>query len=84
VVAGYTDSVGHEDYDYELGQRRATSVAGYLVGKKGLDPMQMRVVSYGARKPVADNSTRKSRAHARIQLNSLKMSDNRETGWGAG
>src|SRR6202047_902121 len=54
VVAGYTDRVGHEDYNYELGQRRATSVAGYLVGKKGLDPMQVRVASFGARKPVAD------------------------------
>jgi len=57
VVAGYTDSVGHEDYNYELGQRRATSVAGYLIGQKGLDPAQVRVVSYGASKPVADNST---------------------------
>jgi outer membrane protein OmpA-like peptidoglycan-associated protein len=55
MVAGYTDSVGHEDYNYELGQRRATSVAGYLIGKKGLDPTQVRVVSYGASKPVADN-----------------------------
>ena len=57
MVAGYTDSVGHEDYNYELGQRRATSVAGYLVGNKGLDPTQVRVVSYGASKPVANNST---------------------------
>jgi len=57
VVAGYTDSVGHEDYNYELGQRRATSVAGYLVGNKGLDPTQVRVVSYGASKPVADNNS---------------------------
>jgi len=57
VVAGYTDSVGQEDYNYELGQRRATSVVGYLVGKKGLDPTQVRMVSYGASKPVADNST---------------------------
>jgi len=61
VVAGYTDSVGHEDYNYELGQQRATSVAGYLVGKKGLDPMQVRVVSYGASKPVDDNGTRNGR-----------------------
>ena len=61
VVAGYTDSVGHEEYNYELGQRRATSVAGYLVGKKGLDPMQVRVVSYGASKPVDNNSTRNGR-----------------------
>jgi len=65
VVAGYTDSVGHEDYNYELGQRRATSVAGYLVGKKGLDPTQVRVVSYGASKPVADNSTPSGRRRNR-------------------
>ena len=65
VVAGYTDSVGHEDYNYELGQRRATSVAGYLVGKKGLDPTQVRVVSYGASKPVADNSTTSGRRRNR-------------------
>src|ERR1700687_2398679 len=61
VVAGYTDSVGHEDYNYELGQRRATSVAGYLVGRKGLDPTQVRVVSYGASKPVDDNGSRSGR-----------------------
>jgi outer membrane protein OmpA-like peptidoglycan-associated protein len=61
VVAGYTDSLGHEDYNYELGQRRATSVAGYLVGKKGLDPTQVRVISYGASKPVADNGSRSGR-----------------------
>jgi outer membrane protein OmpA-like peptidoglycan-associated protein len=65
VVAGHTDSVGQEDYNYELGQRRATSVAGYLVGKKGLDPMQVRVISYGARKPVADNSTQSGRRRNR-------------------
>jgi len=57
VVSGYTDSIGHEDYNYELGQLRVTSVAGYLVGNKGLDPTQVRVVSYGASKPVDDNST---------------------------
>jgi outer membrane protein OmpA-like peptidoglycan-associated protein len=65
VVAGYTDSVGHEAYNYELGQQRATSVAGYLVGTKGLDPTQVRVVSYGASKPVADNSTRDGRSKNR-------------------
>jgi len=65
VVAGYTDSVGQEDYNYELGQRRATSVAGYLVGKKGLDPTQVRVVSYGASKPIDVNSTRNGRSKNR-------------------
>jgi outer membrane protein OmpA-like peptidoglycan-associated protein len=65
VVAGYTDSVGHEDYNYELGQRRATSVAGYLVGTKGVDPTQVRTVSYGASKPVDNNSTLSGRRRNR-------------------
>jgi outer membrane protein OmpA-like peptidoglycan-associated protein len=65
MVAGYTDGAGHEDYNYELGQRRATSVAGYLVGKKGLDPTQVRVISYGASKPVAANNTRSGRRQNR-------------------
>jgi outer membrane protein OmpA-like peptidoglycan-associated protein len=47
VVARYTDSVGHEDYNYELGERRATSVAGYLVGKKGPDPCLYRKLDPG-------------------------------------
>jgi outer membrane protein OmpA-like peptidoglycan-associated protein len=69
VVAGYTDSVGHEDYNYDLGQRRATSVAGYLVGEKGVDPTQVRVVSYGASKPVADNSTPSGRrSNRRVEI----------------
>ena len=69
VVAGYTDSVGAEDYNYELGQRRAEGVAGYLVGKEGVDPTQVRVVSYGASKPVADNGTSKGRrSNRRVEI----------------
>ena len=69
LIAGYTDSTGHEAYNYELGQRRATSVAGYLVGNKGLDPTQVRVVSYGASKPVADNGTRDGRrSNRRVEI----------------
>ena len=69
VVAGYTDSVGAEDYNYELGQRRAERVAGYLVGKEGVDPTQVRVVSYGANKPIADNGTRRGRrSNRRVEI----------------
>jgi outer membrane protein OmpA-like peptidoglycan-associated protein len=69
VVAGYTDSVGSEDYNYELGQHRAARVAGYLVSKEGVDPMQLRVVSYGASKPIADNSTlRGRRSNRRVEI----------------
>ena len=69
VVAGHTDSVGAEDYNYELGQRRAARVAGYLVGREGVDPTQVHVVSYGASKPVADNSTsRGRRSNRRVEI----------------
>ncbi len=61
--------MGAEDYNYELGQRRAARVAGYVVSKEGIDPTQVRVVSYGAAKPVADNSTaRGRRANRRVEI----------------
>lgn len=69
VVAGHTDRVGTEEYNYELGQRRADGVAGFLVSKEGVDPTQVRVVSYGASKPVADNSTlRGRRTNRRVEI----------------
>jgi outer membrane protein OmpA-like peptidoglycan-associated protein len=69
VVAGHTDSIGGESYNYELGQRRADGVAGYLVGKGGVDPTQVRVVSYGASKPIADNSTSSGRrSNRRVEI----------------
>lgn len=69
VVAGHTDSVGREDYNYELGQHRAEGVAGYLIGKEGVDPTQVRVVSYGASKPVASNSTKDGRrSNRRVEI----------------
>ena len=69
VVAGHTDSQGAEDYNYELGQKRATRVAGYLVGKEGVDPAQLRVVSYGASKPVAANNSSRGRgSNRRVEI----------------
>ncbi len=69
VVSGNTDSVGKQQYNYELGLRRAQSVAGYLVTKENIDPMQVRVVSYGASKPVANNDTsRGRRSNRRVEI----------------
>ena len=69
VVAGHTDSAGSESYNYELGQRRASRVAGYLVSQQGVDPTQLRVVSYGASKPVADNDTASGRrSNRRVEI----------------
>jgi peptidoglycan-associated lipoprotein len=65
LVIGHTDSSGPEDYNYELGQKRAASVARYLIGRKGIEPLQVTAVSYGESRPVADNATREGRLRNR-------------------
>lgn len=56
LVAGHTDAVGSDERNYELGQRRAASVARHLI-KQGIDPFRVTAVSYGEESPVADNQT---------------------------
>jgi len=65
LVAGHTDRTGSVDHNYELGQKRATSVAQYLIVQKGLDPLRVSVVSYGASVPIADNATPEGRRQNR-------------------
>ena len=57
LVAGHTDNVGSEDYNYVLGQRRASSVARYMIGERGIDPLQISTISYGEALPIADNAS---------------------------
>jgi outer membrane protein OmpA-like peptidoglycan-associated protein len=68
LVAGHTDSVGAEERNYELGQRRAASVARHLI-KQGIDPFRITTVSYGEESPVADNQTKEGkRQNRRIEI----------------
>jgi outer membrane protein OmpA-like peptidoglycan-associated protein len=69
VVVGHTDSAGSTDYNFELGQKRATGVARYLISRKGMDPLRVMAVSYGANAPLADNATREGRRkNRRIEI----------------
>lgn len=68
LVAGYTDATGSEEKNYELGQKRATSVVQYMT-KQGIDPFHVTAVSYGEDKPVADNqSAEGQRRNRRIEI----------------
>ncbi|MGE0826878.1 MAG: OmpA family protein [Candidatus Binatia bacterium] len=68
LVAGHTDSVGSEEKNYELGQKRAASVARHLT-KQGIDPFRVTTVSYGEENPVADNQTPEGkRQNRRIEI----------------
>jgi len=65
VVAGYTDNVGTEKYNYELGRLRADNVATYLATENKIDPASLSVISFGENEPVADNRTAEGRAKNR-------------------
>lgn len=73
LVAGYTDSAGPEAYNYTLGQKRATSVAGYLISRKRIDPLRVTAVSYGKNDPRADNATQEGRSkNRRVEISVYK------------
>lgn len=63
-VAGHTDSKGSEEYNYDLGLRRAESVASALV-RRGVQQASVYRVSFGEFVPIAPNSTDAGRARNR-------------------
>lgn len=63
-VIGYTDSVGSDAYNQKLSERRASSVAEYLISQ-GLAPNKVTSQGRGESEPVADNDTDEGRAHNR-------------------
>ena len=65
VVAGHTDNVGGDRFNYELSKRRADSIAGFLTTERKIDPARIVVVGYGESAPVADNQTEAGRAKNR-------------------
>jgi outer membrane protein OmpA-like peptidoglycan-associated protein len=67
-VAGHTDSTGSDQYNQALSERRAATVAGYLVNR-GVLEMRMIRVGMGETRPVADNGTPEGRAlNRRVEL----------------
>jgi len=49
-IEGYTDSIGSDEYNLDLSQRRADSVKQYLVEALGIDPTRIRTRGYGKTK----------------------------------
>jgi outer membrane protein, adhesin transport system len=60
LVEGHTCSLGPEEYNLDLSERRARSVAEHLVSL-GVRSEAIRVVGHGEGRPVADNATREGR-----------------------
>ncbi len=64
IIEGHTDSVGDEDYNFGLSQRRADSVQGYLLGQ-GIAANRMTTAGKGESLPVAGNDSASGRQQNR-------------------
>ncbi|ERS83871.1 OmpA family protein [Halomonas sp. PBN3] len=68
TIAGHTDSIGSNEYNLGLSERRAESVRDYLVSQ-GVADGRMRTVGYGEERPVATNETDEGRAmNRRVEI----------------
>jgi outer membrane protein OmpA-like peptidoglycan-associated protein len=63
-ILAHCDSVGTEEYNLDLSQRRAKSVASYFT-QRGIYPPSVRFRGYGSARPIADNATEEGRAKNR-------------------
>lgn len=54
-IDGHTDSVGREEYNMDLSERRATSVKNYIVEKYNVIAARITTQGYGESRPIADN-----------------------------
>ena len=65
LLVGYTDSIGSEEYNLYLSNRRADNVGSYLMNNHGVSQDQIVVNWYGESNPVAGNDTEEGRAQNR-------------------
>ncbi len=67
-VTGHTDSTGAVDYNMDLSERRANSVANYIKAS-GIDHMRVYTLGVGPHYPVATNETPAGRQlNRRVEL----------------
>jgi adhesin transport system outer membrane protein len=64
IVVGHTDSIGAEDYNQKLSERRADSVKAYFVSQ-GVPHIKVRTEGRGETMPVASNKTAVGRSQNR-------------------
>jgi len=64
-IEGHTDNVGPKEINDKIGLERAQAVERYLHEQYQIPLHKMNVISYGAEKPAAPNTTKEGRAQNR-------------------
>jgi OOP family OmpA-OmpF porin len=65
MIEGHTDSVGPDEYNQGLSERRARAVRDYLVNDVGANPNRLTMRGYGESRPIDTNDTDAGRQHNR-------------------
>jgi len=75
VVAGHTDSQGSNEFNKSLSEKRANSVADYLLSKQVVEA-RIETVGFGEDMPVADNGTAEGRSlNRRVELSLIPITE---------
>jgi outer membrane protein OmpA-like peptidoglycan-associated protein len=72
-VSGHTDATGSAQYNQDLSQRRANSVA-YILQQNGVMPQRMYVQGFGKTRPIASNANAAGRAkNRRVEIQIIPL-----------
>lgn len=72
IIEGHTDSVGAEQYNQVLSEKRANAVKNYL-RKNGFSAKKIKAVGYGETQPLADNGNFQGREqNRRVEFEVIK------------
>jgi peptidoglycan-associated lipoprotein len=72
TVEGYADERGTREYNLGLGERRANSVASYLVAL-GIDKSRISIISYGKERPLCSEATEECWSQNRRGVTSINQ-----------
>ncbi len=75
TIEAHTDSMGPEDYNLSLSQRRAESVIDILEDRFDVPAGQLTAKGFGESEPLADNATPLGRAKNRRVMANLEVED---------
>ena len=74
-VYGHTDSTGSDSYNQGLSERRAGSVASYLIGQ-GVQSQRLATRGFGESQPIATNTTEEGRAaNRRVEIRIVPVTE---------
>lgn len=76
-ITGGTDSIGNKEYNYQLSERRAETVAQYLATKYNVPAHKFYLIGIGKDVEVASNQTASGRAkNRRVEIQLLSNAQN--------